>query len=184
MNEKTMDMFRTLTEFPSASGFERELRGWMKDKLSAYTDEFVQDRLGSLFGVLRGEESGPKVMVAGHFDEVGFMTTGITETGMIKFRPLGGWWSQAVLSQRLEIITPDRRITGVVGSTPAHLLDESQRNKPVDLNSMYLDIGADNRAEAESWGIHPGMQIVPICEFTPMANPKKLWPKRGIIVTA
>lgn len=46
MNEKTMDMFRTLTEFPSASGFERELRGWMKDKLSAYTDEFVQDRLG------------------------------------------------------------------------------------------------------------------------------------------
>lgn len=177
MNEKTMEMFRTLTEFPSASGFERELRGWMKEQLSAYTDEFVQDRLGSLFGVLRGEESGPKVMVAGHFDEVGFMTTGITETGMIKFRPLGGWWSQAVLSQRLEIITPDRRITGVVGSTPTHLLDESQRNKPVDLNSMYLDIGADNRAEAESWGIHPGMQIVPICEFTPMANPKKIMAK-------
>ncbi|MCZ4143025.1 peptidase M28, partial [Escherichia coli] len=81
MNQKTLDMFRTLTEFPSVSGFERELRAWMKEQMSAYTQEFVQDRLGSLFGVLHGEETGPKVMVAGHFDEVGFMTTGITETG-------------------------------------------------------------------------------------------------------
>lgn len=177
MNQKTMELFRQLTEFPAASGFERELRAWVKDAMSSYTEEFVQDRLGSLFGVVRGDENGPKVMVAGHFDEVGFMVTGITPTGMIRFQPLGGWWSQAVLSQRLRIITENGPIIGVVGSTPTHLLDEAQRSKPVDIKSMYLDIGADNQEEAESFGIHPGQQIVPICDFTPLANPKKIMAK-------
>lgn len=177
MNSKTLELFKHLTEFPSAPGFERELRGWFKERLSEYTDEFVQDRLGSLFGVLRGDDEGPKVMVAGHFDEVGFMTTGITDNGMIHFQPLGGWWSQAVLAQRLQIITPKGRIIGVVGSIPTHLLDEAQRSKPVDIKTMYLDIGADSREEAEAAGVRPGQQIVPICEFTPMVNPKKIMAK-------
>ncbi|GIP57626.1 M42 family metallopeptidase [Paenibacillus sp. FSL W8-0186] len=177
MNEETRSLFKQLTEFPAAPGFERDLRGLLKEKLSAYTEEFVQDRLGSLFGVIRGDEQGPKVMVAGHMDEVGFMVTGITETGMVTFQPLGGWWSQAVLAQRLQIITPDRTIIGVVGSTPPHLLDDAARSKPVDIKAMYLDVGADDRAEAKAFGIRPGQQIVPICEFTPLANPKKIMAK-------
>lgn len=177
MNNKTLELFRQLTEFPAAPGFERELRAWFKEQLSSFTGEFVQDRLGSLFGVLRGDDEGPRVMVAGHLDEVGFITTGITDNGMVHFQPLGGWWSQAVLAQRLQIITPKGRIIGVVGSIPTHLLDESQRSKPVDLKTMYLDIGADSREEAEAAGIRPGQQIVPICEFTPMVNPKKIMAK-------
>lgn len=177
MNNKTMELFKQLTEFPAAPGFERELRAWFKEQLSPFTGEFVQDRLGSLFGVLRGDDEGPRVMVAGHLDEVGFITTGITDNGMVHFQPLGGWWSQAVLAQRLQVITPKGRIIGVVGSIPTHLLDESQRSKPVDLKTMYLDIGADSREEAEAAGIRPGQQIVPICEFTPMVNPKKIMAK-------
>ena len=177
MNESTRELFRTLTEFPAAPGFERELRAWVKNALSPYTEEFVQDRLGSLFAVLRGNDEGPRVMVAGHMDEVGFMVTGITEAGMVRFQPLGGWWSQAVLAQRLQIITDNGPIIGVVGSIPTHLLDEAQRSKPVDIKSMYIDIGADNKAEADSFGIRPGQQIVPICEFTPLANPKKIMAK-------
>lgn len=177
MNQETIDLLRTLTEFPAAPGFERELRSWVKDALTPYTDEFVQDRLGSLFAVLRGDDQGPRVMVAGHMDEVGFMVTGITEAGMIRFQPLGGWWSQAVLAQRLQIITDQGPIIGVVGSIPTHLLDEAQRSKPVDIKTMYIDIGADDKAEAESFGIRPGQQIVPICEFTPLANPKKIMAK-------
>ncbi|MET3850484.1 M42 family metallopeptidase [Paenibacillus sp. OAE614] len=179
MDQKTKDMFRKLTEFPAASGFEKDLRAYFKEAVTPFTNEFVQDRLGSLFGVLHGDENGPKVMVAGHFDEVGFLVTGITEAGMVRFQPLGGWWSQAVLSQRLQIITPNGPVTvfGVVGSTPTHLLDESQRSKPVDIKAMYIDIGADNREEAESFGIHPGLQVLPVCEFTPLANPKKIMAK-------
>lgn len=177
MNQDTLDLFRTLTEFPAAPGFERELRAWVKNTLSPYTDEFVQDRLGSLFAVLRGNDEGPRVMVAGHFDEVGFMVTGITEAGMVKFQTLGGWWSQAVLAQRLQIMTDQGPVIGVVGSTPPHLLDDATRSKPVDIKTMYIDVGADNKADAESFGIRPGQQVLPICEFTPMANPKKIMAK-------
>ncbi|MEW4370699.1 M42 family metallopeptidase [Paenibacillus kandeliae] len=177
MDEQTLRLFKQLTEFPAVSGFERELRLWVKEQMSAYTDEFVQDRLGSLFGVLRGKETGPKIMVAGHFDEVGFMVTGVTDQGLVRFQPLGGWFSQVVLAQRLDIITDHGVIQGVVGSTPTHLLSPEQRNKPVDIKSMYIDIGADDRAEAEAMGIRPGLQIVPVCEFTPLANPKKIMAK-------
>ncbi|KUP25571.1 M42 family metallopeptidase [Paenibacillus sp. DMB5] len=177
MNQETMDMFKTLTEFPAAPGFERELRAYVKNAMSPYTDEFVQDRLGSLFGVLRGAENGPKIMVAGHFDEVGFMVTGITAGGMIRFTPLGGWLASAVASQRLQIITPDRVLDGVVGSTPIHLLSPEERTKTGEIGKMYLDIGADSKEEAESFGVKPGQQILPVCPFTPLANPKKIMAK-------
>ncbi len=49
---------------------------------------------------------------------------------------------------------------------------------------MLIDVGADDRNDAERMGIRPGQQIVPICPFTPMANEKKLWRKHGTIVTA
>ncbi|MFM9279841.1 M42 family metallopeptidase [Paenibacillus jiagnxiensis] len=177
MEQQTLELFKTLTEFPAAPGHERALRAWVKERMSAYTEEFVQDHLGSLFGVVRGNEQGPKVMVAGHFDEVGFIVNGITDNGMIRFQPVGGWWSQAVLSQRLQVIAPGGPVIGVVGSTPTHLLDDTARSKPVDMKAMYLDIGADSRADVEKLGIVPGMQIVPVCEFTPLANPKKIMAK-------
>ncbi|MFB5266102.1 M42 family metallopeptidase [Paenibacillus enshidis] len=177
MEQQTLELFKTLTEFPAVPGHERALRAWVKERMSAYTDEFVQDHLGSLFGVVRGNEQGPKVMVAGHFDEVGFIVNGITDTGMIRFQPVGGWWSQAVLSQRLQVIAPGGPVIGVVGSTPTHLLDDAARSKPVDMKAMYLDIGADSRADVEKLGIVPGLQIVPVCEFTPLANPKKIMAK-------
>ncbi|WP_310551551.1 M42 family metallopeptidase [Paenibacillus glufosinatiresistens] len=178
MNQETLDLFRTLTEFPSAPGFERELRAYFKNAMSAYTEEFVHDRLGSCFGVFRGDESGPRIMIAGHFDEVGFMVTGITDNGMIRFQPLGGWLASAVSAQRLEIIAKDgRRIPGVVASIPIHLLSAEERNKAGDLGKMLLDIGADSRREAEEAGVAPGQQIVPVCPFTPLVNPKKIMAK-------
>ncbi|MEK5033883.1 M42 family metallopeptidase [Paenibacillus sp. FSL R7-0302] len=177
MNTDTLELFKTLTEFPSASGFERELRAYVKEAMTPYTDEFVQDRLGSLFGVMRGEVSGPKIMVAGHFDEVGFMVTGITDNGMIRFTPLGGWLASAVASQRLQIITPKGTLNGVVGSTPIHLLSADERGKAGEISKMYIDIGADSREEAQSFGVAPGQQVVPVCPFTPLSNPKKIMAK-------
>lgn len=177
MNEQTLSLFRSLTEMPGAPGFEQQVRRFVRKELEPLSDDIVTDRLGGIFGVKRGAADGPVVMVAGHMDEVGFMVTGVTEKGMVKFTPLGGWWSQVLLAQRMQIDTPQGAIIGVVGSTPPHLLDEATRGKPVDIGHMFLDIGADDRAEAEAFGIRPGLPIVPICPFTPMANPKKIMAK-------
>ncbi|PTL39805.1 M42 family metallopeptidase [Alkalicoccus saliphilus] len=177
MNQETHKMFETLTQLPGAPGFEHEVRRYVKKELQKYSDEIVQDRLGGVFGLKKGSEDGPRVMVAGHMDEVGFMVTSINEKGLIRFQTLGGWWSQVLLAQRLHIITDNGPVTGVVGSIPPHLLDEAKRKKPMDIKNMYIDIGADDKEDAERIGIKPGQQIVPVCPMETMANEKKLLAK-------
>ncbi|WP_170007967.1 M42 family metallopeptidase [Bacillus fonticola] len=177
MNQETLQLFKTLTELPGAPGNEHAVRKFMKEQLSTYADEVIQDRLGGVFGLKKGEEQGPKVMVAGHMDEVGFMVTNVTDNGMIRFQTLGGWWNQVMLAQRVEIMTDNGPIPGVIGSIPPHLLQEEQRKKPMDIKNMLIDIGADDKEDAAQIGVKPGQQIVPVCPFTPMANPKKVLAK-------
>lgn len=177
MNSETLQLFKTLTELPGAPGNEHAMRKFMRSELEKYSDEIVQDHLGGIFGLKKGDDQGPRIMVAGHMDEVGFMVTQITENGMIRFQPLGGWWSQVLLAQRVEIITDKGPVIGVIGSIPPHLLSDEVRNKPMDIKNMLIDIGADDLDDAVKIGIQPGQQIVPICPFTPMANNKKILAK-------
>ncbi|PLT32244.1 M42 family metallopeptidase [Bacillus sp. V5-8f] len=177
MDQETLHLFKTLTELPGTSGNEHAVRKFMRSELEKYSDEIVQDKLGGVFGVKKGDVSGPRILVAGHMDEVGFMVTSITENGMIRFQPLGGWWSQVLLAQRVQIITDNGPIIGVVGSIPPHLLDEKLRSKPMEMKNMLIDIGADDREDVKKIGVKPGQQIVPICPFTPLANEKKILAK-------
>jgi putative aminopeptidase FrvX len=177
LNEQTLNLFKTLTELPGAPGNEHLVRNFMREQLSQYADEIVQDKLGSIFGVKKGNQNGPTIMVAGHMDEVGFLVTAITDNGMLRFQPLGGWWSQVLLAQRVQVMTNKGPVIGVVGSIPPHLLEDSQRNKPMEMKNMLIDIGADDRKDAENIGIRPGQSILPICPFTLMANEKKILAK-------
>ncbi|SER95176.1 Putative aminopeptidase FrvX [Gracilibacillus ureilyticus] len=175
MNKETLQLFKTLTELPGAPGNERDVRQFMRQELRKYSDEIIQDRLGGVFGVKNGE--GPKVLVAGHMDEVAFMVTQITDNGMIRFQTLGGWWSQVLLSQRVEIHTETSKVIGIVGSIPPHNLTPEERRKPMDQKNMLIDVGADDKEDAEKMGIKPGQSIIPVSPFTPMANNKKIMAK-------
>lgn len=177
MNNETRELFKTLTELPGAPGNEHAVRKFMKKELGAVSDELIQDNLGSIFGVKHGDQDGPRIMVAGHMDEVGFMVTQITDNGMLRFQPLGGWWNQVMLATRVDIIAGDKVISGVIGSIPPHLLSEELRSKPMDIKNMLIDIGADNKEDAMSFGVRPGQQIIPYSPFTPMANDKKIMAK-------
>lgn len=177
MNAETREMFKTLTELPGAPGNEHAVRKFMRQELEKVSDRLIQDNLGSIFGVKDGQEDGPRIMVAGHMDEVGFMVTQITENGMIRFQPLGGWWNQVMLATRVDIVAGDRIIPGVIGSIPPHLLSDELRSKPMEIKNMLIDIGADDKDDALALGVRPGQQIVPFSPFTPMANDKKIMAK-------
>lgn len=177
MNQQTLELFKTLTELPGTPGNEHQVRQFVRAELEKYADEVIQDNLGGIFGVKKGPENSPKILVAGHMDEVGFMVSSITDNGMIRFQPLGGWWNQVMLAQRVEIVTREKTIPGVIGSIPPHLLSDEVRNKPMDIKNMLIDVGADDKEDVKSMGIRPGDQIVPVCPFTPMANPKKIMAK-------
>ncbi|WP_173915810.1 M42 family metallopeptidase [Halobacillus sp. Marseille-Q1614] len=175
MNQVTQDLFKNLTELPGAPGNEHLVRSFMKNELEKYSDETIQDGLGGVFGVRKGK--GPRVMVAGHMDEVGFMVTQITENGMLRFQTLGGWWSQVLLAQRVQVMTDNGPVIGVIGSIPPHNLTPEQRRKPMEIKNMLIDIGADDKEDVKALGVKPGQQVVPLCPFTPMANEKKILAK-------
>src|SRR5690625_551729 len=103
LKQDTLQLFKTLTELQGASGNEHLVRNFMEEELKQYADEVIYDNLGGVFGVKEGE--GPKVMVAGHMDEVGFMVNKITKNGLIHFQPLGGWWYQVFFEQFIQIIS-------------------------------------------------------------------------------
>nr|WP_106780478.1 M42 family metallopeptidase [Lysinibacillus timonensis] len=178
MNEETLQLFKTLTELPGAPGNEHAVRSFMRLELEKYSERIVQDHLGGVFGVRISEENNaPTVLVAGHMDEVAFMVSSITDNGMIRFQPLGGWWNQVLLAQRVTVYARDKEIPGVIASVPPHLLTEQERSKPMDIKNMLIDIGADSKEDAKEMGIQPGQSIIPICPFTPMVNPKKIMAK-------
>ncbi|PTX55066.1 putative aminopeptidase FrvX [Melghirimyces profundicolus] len=170
--------FEKLTQLAGVPGAEEEVREALKKEIGHYTKEMVRDRLGSLFGVKRGTKESPRVMVAGHMDEVGFMVTRITDDGFLKFQTLGGWWGQVMLAQRVEVVTrTGKRIPGVIGSVPPHLLKEETRRKPVEIDDMFIDIGADDRQEVEAAGIRPGDSITPVCPLVEMEGGRRLMTK-------
>lgn len=172
-----LQMLKDLTDAKGIPGNEREPREVMKKYIEPYADEIQYDRLGSLIAEKTGQADGPKVMVAGHLDEVGFMVTQIDEKGFLRFQTVGGWWSQVMLAQRVSVVTRDGVVPGVIGSKPPHILSAEARKKPADIKDMFIDVGADNKEDAESFGIRPGDMVVPVCEFTVMKNQKYLMAK-------
>ncbi len=176
--DEQLEMLKDLTDACGIAGNERAVRETMKSYIEPYADELTTDGLGSLIAKKVGQEDGPKVMVTGHLDEVGFMVTRIDDKGFLRFQTVGGWWSQVMLAQRVTVITrTGETITGVIGSKPPHILPAAARNKPADIKDMFIDIGASSKEEAEEWGVCPGDMIAPYFEFTVMKNPDYLLAK-------
>ncbi|MCA1057802.1 M42 family metallopeptidase [Rossellomorea aquimaris] len=175
--DETLTMLKDLTDAKGVPGNEREVREVMKKYIEPFADEVTTDNLGSLIAKKVGDENGPKIMVAGHLDEVGFMVTQIDSKGFLRFQTVGGWWSQVMLAQRVTIVTSKGEVTGVIGSKPPHILPPDARKKPVEIKDMFIDIGASSREEVQEWGVKPGDMVVPHFEFTVMNNEKMLLAK-------
>ena len=163
-------------------GNEREVRHYMAENMNGKA-EISYDNLGSIIGLKSGKADGPRIMVAGHMDEVGFIVTTISDEGYVKFTPAGGWWGQVMLAQQLDITTSKGDvIRGVIGAKAPHILTPEERKKPVDMKSMFLDIGVKDKEEAEKLGIKPGDMITPYIEYRELANKKyllgKAWDNR------
>lgn len=176
MNEK-LTMLKELTNARGISGNEREAREVMEKHIAPYATEVFTDNLGSLIAKKVGDESGPKVMVAGHLDEIGLMVTRIDEKGFLYFQTIGGWWSQVMLAQRVTVMTSKGDLVGVIGSKPPHIMPAEARKKPYEIKDMFIDIGATSKEEAESFGVRPGDSVVPYFEFQQMKNEKLLLAK-------
>ena len=178
-------MLACLREFSNAhgvSGYEQEIRGLMRKHLSEIA-EISYDKLGSIICRKRGASDGPRIMLAGHMDEIGFMVKHITQEGFIRFTYLGGWWEHVMLGHRVIVKTRKGDIPGVIGCKPPHILPPEDRKKVIDKKELFIDIGAGSNEEAKDrFGVKPGDPIIPDSTFTTMANEKfllgKAWDNR------
>ncbi|GJM16645.1 MAG: peptidase M28 [Thermodesulfobacteriota bacterium] len=169
--DKTENLLKDLTEAHGIPGYEAEVRKVIRDYFKTI-GEIEEDNMGSLICKKLGKDPSPKIMLAGHMDEVGFMVKHISSDGYIRFTTLGGWWDQVLLSQRVAIKTGKGDVIGVIGAKPPHLLSLEERNKVVVRKNMYIDIGATSEKDVEKAGVRVGDPIVPVSEFTVLANPK------------
>ena len=161
---------KNLTMLDAIPSFEKEVRDYMKKTLEGAA-EISTDRLGSF--ISKTGNKGPKVMIAGHMDEVGFIVTSITDEGYIKFTPAGGWWSQVMLAQQFNITTQKGdKIRGVIGAKAPHILTPEERKKPVDMDDMFLDIGAEDKKSVQARGIRIGDMMTPYIETTVLSDAK------------
>ena len=176
--DNTLKYLKEITDANGIPGDEGSVRKLFRTYAKDASDDILQDKLGSIVAKKVGLAGGPKIAIAGHLDEVGFMVHYIDDKGFIKFKPVGGWWSQVLLSQQMVITTDQgKEIHGIIGSTPPHALTPEQRKKLVEIDDMFIDIGVANKEEAENAGIKPGDMITPYMTFKEMTNPKYLLAK-------
>jgi endoglucanase len=163
-------MLRELSEAPGVPGYEREVRKIIRKHLEQFA-VIEQDRLGSLVARRRGTSDRPRIMLAAHMDEIGFMVKSVTPEGFVRFIPLGGWFDQVLLAQRVVIKTASGDVPGVIGSKPPHLLTEEERKKVVEKKDMFIDVGATSFEQATGeFAIRPGDPIVPVSSFEVLRN--------------
>ncbi len=169
--DATFQLLKELTEVNGAPGYEAPVRAVVRKYLENL-GELSQDKIGSVICRKTGSAPSPKVMLAGHMDEIGFMVKQITSEGFIKFIPLGGWFDQVLLGHRVIIQTAKGDVVGVIGAKPPHLLTQEERSKVVLKRDMYIDIGATSQQEVEEAGIRLGDPVLPRADFVPLASGK------------
>jgi endoglucanase len=150
------------------AGYEAETSKVIKKYLEPLGD-VLGDKLGSLICRKKSLVQEPKVMLAGHMDEIGFMVKLITKEGFLRFTPLGGWWDQVL---RVRIKTNKGGVLGVIGAKPPHLLSDEERKKIAEKTDMYVDIGATSQQGVEDAGVRIGDPIVPVSEFAVLPGAK------------
>ncbi|MBQ7039284.1 MAG: M42 family peptidase [Clostridia bacterium] len=141
-------MLKTLACANGISGFEESVAEIVINNIKPFCTTLEKDSIGNIYAFKKGKNPKKTVALFAHTDEVGLMVSSITEEGFLKFRTVGGI-DNGVLPGKTVIIGKNR-IKGVIGSRAVHLIDESERKEKIPFDKMYIDIGAESKAEAES----------------------------------
>jgi putative aminopeptidase FrvX len=141
------ELLKKLTEAAGVSGNEKEVRLLIRNLIADHVDEWHVDTMGNLIACKSGTgETDLRVLLDAHMDEVGLMISEIDSSGLLKFRTIGGINNRTLLGQVVEV--GPKKLTGVIGARPIHLLKASQRTAIVKQENMRIDIGAKNKSSA------------------------------------
>jgi putative aminopeptidase FrvX len=163
------ELLQQLLTAPGPPGQERiPARVW-REAAEAFADEVTTDKLGTTVARVNGAGDHPLMAVVGHIDEIALLVSHVSDKGYLHVVQSGGWDAQVLVSQRVDILTRDGVIPGVVGRKPPHLTDAEERKKAAQLKHLHIDIGAKDGDEARSM-VSAGDQIVIAAEPVDLPN--------------
>ena len=132
----------------SPSGYELDAVRVFRKEAEGFADDVRTDVHGNTDVVVHAG-GAPRVMLAGHYDEIGFIVTLIDANGYLWISPIGGWDPQIPQGQRVSIRTAGGVVPGVIGKVPIHVQKSDERSRVTQLTDLWVDIGAKDRKEAE-----------------------------------
>ncbi|MCX6095660.1 MAG: M42 family metallopeptidase [Candidatus Bipolaricaulota bacterium] len=147
MKKGRVAFFRRYMDTVCPSGYEEEASRVWRGEAEGFADRTWADSHGNSIAVVN-EGGSPRVMLAGHADEIGLMITCIDDRGFLSFTGIGGWDTQILPGQRVRIQGKKGPVLGVIGRKPIHLLKDEDRKKVVQMEELWIDIGAKDRDDA------------------------------------
>jgi putative aminopeptidase FrvX len=155
VDASSIDFLKTLLDTPAPSGFEAAAARVWRDEARTFAERVDGDVSGNSVAIINGDGS-PRIMLAGHIDEIGVMVTHIDDEGFIYFEGIGGWDSQVLVGQRIRLLTRTGDVRGVVGKKPVHLIKQDDKDKVSKIEDLWIDIGAKDRDAAKARGVRVG----------------------------
>ena len=146
-SKKSLDFLQRFVDTPSPSGFERPAQEVWREYVSDFADEVTWDVQGNSIGIVN-KGGGPRIMLVGHCDEIGFMVNYVNDDGYIYFAPIGGVDPAIVPARKVIIHTAKGPVSGVIGRTAIHLQDKDDEKKVSKMHEMWIDIGAKDKKDA------------------------------------
>src|SRR5262245_2324363 len=147
MTKSNVEFLKRLLDTPGPSGFEAAPARVWRDEVGKFADAVSADVHGNSVAVVNAKGS-PRLMLAGHIDEIGLQITHIDDEGYLYFAGIGGWDSQVLVGQRVVVVGPKGPVKGVVGKKAPHLMKKDEFEKVSQITDLWIDIGAATRAEA------------------------------------
>ena len=142
-------VLRALLTATGPSGYETAPAAVFREAAGAFA-EVSGDVMGSTWARVKGTGEGPTLAIVGHIDEIGLIVTHIDDDGFLRFTGVGGWDTQILVGQRIELTTAAGVVPGVIGKKPIHLLRDEERKKVAEMKELHIDIGAGDGEEARS----------------------------------
>jgi putative aminopeptidase FrvX len=153
--ESSISFLGRLLDAPGPSGFETEAARVWRGEAETFADHVDADVMGNSLATLNPGGT-PRIMLAGHIDEIGVIVTHIDDEGFLYLDGIGGWDPQVLVGQRIRLLGRQGQVVGVIGKKPIHLMKPEEKEKASNLTDLWIDIGASKREEAHSMGIRVG----------------------------
>jgi endoglucanase len=147
MDRTSLEFLEALLNSPSPSGYERPIQDVVRRFVGEFADDVTTDWHGNVIAAVNPQGS-PRIMLAGHCDQIGLMVKHIDDKGFLRVTAIGGWDMQMLLGQKLQIWTKSGAIPGVIARKPIHLLPQDERKNVPEMKDLWIDIGAANGDEA------------------------------------